>query len=139
MAVLLYPTDLSSSSARSASKCTSQRRCGGTTTSRRSSSVMTVNPYGRPVRFLVTDVKGNRYALSGEEFRWSVNAGGVVLNSSFVKPVNEGDSVQFVEGHGWGHGVGMCQWCAQTYAEHGVAHEDIVLKSFPGAELKRAY
>ena len=101
--------------------------------------VMTVNPYGRPVRFLVTDVKGARYALSGEEFRWSVNAGGVVLNSSFVKPVNEGDSVRFVEGHGWGHGVGMCQWCAQAYAEHGVAHEDIVLKSFPGAELKRAY
>lgn len=101
--------------------------------------VLTANEFGRPTRFMVTDSRGTRYALSGEEFRWSVNAGGVVLNSSFVKPVNESSAVRFVEGHGWGHGVGMCQWCAETYAEDGVAHEDIVLKSFPGSTLKRAY
>ena len=101
--------------------------------------VLTANPFGRPTRFLVTDAKGTRYALSGEELRWGVNAGGVVLNSSFVKPVNEGSSIRFAEGHGWGHGVGMCQWCAEGYAEDGMAHEDIVLKSFPGVALKRAY
>lgn len=101
--------------------------------------VLTANEFGRPTRFIVTDAKGTRYALSGEEMRWSVNAGGVVLNSSFFKPINEANVVRFAEGHGWGHGVGMCQWCAQSYAEDGVAHEDIVLKSFPGAALKRAY
>ena len=101
--------------------------------------VLTANEFGRPTRFLVTDAKGTRYALSGEEMRWSVNAGGVVLNSSFFKPINEPSQVRFAEGHGWGHGVGMCQWCAQSYAEDGVAHEDIVLRSFPGAALKRAY
>ena len=101
--------------------------------------VLTANEFGRPVRFLVTDARGARYALSGEEMRWSVNSGGVVLNSSFFKPINEPQVVRFAEGHGWGHGVGMCQWCAESYAEDGVAHEDIVLKSFPGAVLKRAY
>lgn len=101
--------------------------------------VLKANEFGRPTRFMVTDARGTRYALSGEEMRWSVNAGGVVLNSSFFKPINEPDRVQFAEGHGWGHGVGMCQWCAQSYAEAGVAHEDIALKSFPGAALKRAY
>jgi stage II sporulation protein D len=101
--------------------------------------VMKANEFGRPTRFLVTDARGTRYALSGEEMRWSVNAGGVVLNSSFFKPVNEPSQVRFAEGHGWGHGVGMCQWCAETYAESGAAHEDIVLKSFPGTALKRAY
>jgi len=101
--------------------------------------VLTANEFGRPTRFLVTDSKGTRYALSGEEMRWSVNAGGVVLNSSFFKPINEPTVVRFAEGHGWGHGVGMCQWCAETYAEEGIAHEDIVLRSFPGAALKRAY
>ena len=101
--------------------------------------VLTANEFGRPTRFMVTDARGTRFALSGEEMRWAVNAGGVVLNSSFFKPINESDRVQFAEGHGWGHGVGMCQWCAQTYAEDGVAHEDIALKSFPGAALKRAY
>ena len=101
--------------------------------------VLTANEFGRPTRFMVTDTKGTRYALSGEEMRWSVNAGGVILNSSFFKPVNEYNQVRFAEGHGWGHGVGMCQWCAQSYAEDGVAHEDIVLRSFPGTALKRAY
>jgi stage II sporulation protein D len=101
--------------------------------------VMTVNEFGRPTRFLVTDTKGTRYALSGEEFRWSVNSGGVVLNSSFVRPINEATSVRFAEGHGWGHGVGMCQWCAEAYSEAGMAHEAILLRSFPGSALKRAY
>jgi stage II sporulation protein D len=101
--------------------------------------VLTANRFGRPTRFLVTDSKGTRYALSGEEMRWAVNTGGVVLNSSFVKPINEATVVRFAEGHGWGHGVGMCQWCAETYAEEGMAHEDIVLRSFPGSALKRAY
>ena len=101
--------------------------------------VLTANEFGRPTRFLITDARGTRFALSGEEFRWSVNAGGVVLNSSFVKPINEPNAVRFAEGHGWGHGVGMCQWCVESFAEAGMAHEDIVLKSFPGSALKRAY
>ena len=101
--------------------------------------VLTANRFGRPTRFLVTDARGTRYALSGEEIRWAVNTGGVKLNSSFFKPINEPTVIRFAEGHGWGHGVGMCQWCAESYAEDGMAHEDIVLKSFPGAALKRAY
>ena len=101
--------------------------------------VLTANEFGRPTRFLVTDARGTRYALSGEEFRWSINSGGVMLNSSFVKPINEAATVRFAEGHGWGHGVGLCQWCVEAYAEAGMAHEDIVLRSFPGSALKRAY
>jgi stage II sporulation protein D len=101
--------------------------------------VLTANEFGRPTRFVVTDARGVKYALSAEEMRWAVNAGGVVLNSSFFKPINEAAEVRFAEGHGWGHGVGMCQWCAQAYAQNGASHEDIVLTSFPGALLKRAY
>lgn len=102
-------------------------------------NVLTANEFGRPTRFVVTDARGNRYALSGEEMRWSVNAGGVVLNSSFFKPVNETDTIRFAEGHGWGHGVGLCQWCAEALAEDGVRHEDILLASFPSSRLVRAY
>ena len=97
------------------------------------------NEYGRPARFIVTDTKGTQYALVAEEFRWAVNTGGVVLKSAFVKPVNEPDSIRFAEGHGWGHGVGLCQWCAETQAEEGMRGEEIVLRSFPGAKLVRAY
>jgi stage II sporulation protein D len=104
--------------------------------------IAAVNPYQRPVRFYVTDSRGLRYSLSGEELRWACNTdanGGAVLYSSFVRPVSQGDAIHFVEGHGWGHGVGMCQWCAQALALRGVRHEDIVRYSYPGAVLVRAY
>jgi peptidoglycan hydrolase-like amidase len=44
-----------------------------------------------------------------------------------------------VEGHGNGHGVGLCQYCSEARAEAGMRHEDIVLSAFPSAHLVRAY
>jgi stage II sporulation protein D len=104
--------------------------------------IQKVNRFGRPVRFLVTDVKGQRFSWSGEEIRWAINAdapAGSSVYSSFFKIINEPDAVRFVEGHGHGHGVGMCQWCAEKLADEGMRHEDIVLAAFQRAVLKRAY
>jgi stage II sporulation protein D len=106
--------------------------------------VQAYNRFNRPVRFLVRDVKGNQYSLTAEEFRWAVNTdapdnSNTILYSSFVKIINDSDRIRFVEGHGWGHGVGMCQWCAQKRAEDGLSHEDIVLSAFQRAVLVRAY
>jgi stage II sporulation protein D len=100
------------------------------------------NRWHRPVRFLITDARGNKFSQSGEEFRWAVNSGSTpdtMLFSSFVKIIDDSNQVRFVEGHGWGHGVGMCQWCAEKRAEDGMRHEDIVLSAFPTAVLARAY
>ncbi len=105
-------------------------------------AVAAANRHGRPVRFEVTDVKGNRYSWRSEELRWAVNAEaakGSTLNSSFCKIVDEGESIRFLDGHGHGHGVGMCQWCAQARALSGWPHENIVLWSFPASKLVRAY
>jgi stage II sporulation protein D len=101
--------------------------------------VWSANQFGRSTRFVVTDARGTQTALAAEEMRWAVNTGGVVLKSAFMKPINEGDFVRFAEGHGFGHGVGLCQWCAQSQAEEGVRGEEIVLRSFPGSKLVRAY
>jgi stage II sporulation protein D len=104
--------------------------------------VQQYNRFHRPVRFAITDVKQNRYSLTAEEFRWAVNTAAPensTLYSSFVKIINDSDRIRFVEGHGWGHGVGMCQWCAQKRAEDGLTHEDIVLAAYPRAMLVRAY
>ena len=105
--------------------------------------IATRNQYDRPVRFMLTDAVGRRYSLSGEETRWACNAdavkGAPTLFSSFFMPVNGPDSVRFTEGHGMGHGVGMCQWCAQARSEKGMRHEDIVILSYPGSKLVRAY
>jgi stage II sporulation protein D len=101
------------------------------------------NRWGRPVRFTVTDGKGLRYSLSGTELRSAINYAAQQPNtkvpSSFFTPSNEGDAVRFVDGHGFGHGVGLCQYCAEAEAEAGTRHEDIVLGAYPGATLQRAY
>jgi stage II sporulation protein D len=104
--------------------------------------ILQYNQFGRPVQFVLTDARGARYSLTGEETRWACNAeanGGPTLYSSFFKPINNPDSIRFSDGHGSGHGVGMCQWCAQARAEQGMRHEDIVILSYPGSKLVRAY
>jgi stage II sporulation protein D len=101
-----------------------------------------INPSGRPVRFIVTDARGMKFAFSGEDLRVAINTGAPRDNtvySSFFKIVNDVDAVRFVDGHGWGHGVGMCQWCAQSRARQGMLHEDIVLAAFRMARLVKAY
>ncbi len=44
-----------------------------------------------------------------------------------------------VEGNGWGHGVGMCQWGAIGRARAGQSHQAILGNYFPGASLVRWY
>ena len=40
-----------------------------------------------------------------------------------------------VTGHGWGHGVGMSQYGAYGYAQHGFGYAKIVAHYFPGTQL----
>jgi SpoIID/LytB domain protein len=40
-----------------------------------------------------------------------------------------------VAGHGWGHGVGMSQYGAYGYAQHGFGYAKILAHYFPGTEL----
>jgi stage II sporulation protein D len=100
------------------------------------------NKLGRPVIFYVTDAKGARYAMRAEELRSAINTDardGHTVYSSYFRTVDEPDSLRIVDGHGYGHGVGMCQTCAQAMAKAGTPHEDIVLRSYPGTKLVRAY
>ena len=108
--------------------------------------IQLVNRFDRPIRFAVTDANSARYSLTSEELRVAVNSGTTKeqparLLSSFVKVICDpgSDVVRFVEGHGNGHGVGMCQWCSEIRSEAGMGHEDIVLSSYPRAKLVRAY
>ncbi len=104
--------------------------------------VLQLNHYGRPVRFVLTDARGTRFSLTSEETRWACNAdanGGPTLLSAFFKPVNEPTAIRFVDGHGFGHGVGLCQWCTEALSGRGMAHEDIVRHAYPNAVLVRAY
>jgi len=102
-----------------------------------------VNQFGRPVRFVIADSAGKKFLLRGELMREAVNTdapqNAPKIFSSFCKPVDEGANIRFADGHGYGHGVGMCQWCAQAQALKGWNDEAIVLSAYPGAKLVRAY
>lgn len=107
--------------------------------------IATTNAFGRPRRFAVTDKNGQQYMLSSEETRWAINTPGinaqqgVTVYSGFFRAVDTGDSIQIIEGHGFGHGVGACQWCMQARALAGENFEQIVLKSYPQSKVLLAY
>ena len=44
-----------------------------------------------------------------------------------------------VEGTGFGHGAGMCQWGARVYAEKGWDYRKILQHYYPGVELQTLY
>jgi len=43
-----------------------------------------------------------------------------------------------VTGHGWGHGVGMSQWGAYGFAQHGWTYQRILSHYYPGTQLSQA-
>ncbi|MGN6626976.1 MAG: SpoIID/LytB domain-containing protein [Tepidisphaeraceae bacterium] len=104
--------------------------------------IASVNAYGRPQRFLLTDTKGQKYSITAEQLRWAINTdpqGGPTVFSSFFKPVDAGDAIELTEGHGFGHGVGACQWCMQARAIAGANFEQIVVMAYPHSKVLRAF
>jgi stage II sporulation protein D len=102
------------------------------------------NRYGRPNRVLVTDARGVQFSWPAEQLRTAVNTDappGSTLPSSFCKINGDpnSSSVTFYEGHGFGHGVGMCQWCAEALASAGQNFAQILVNAYPQAKLVRAY
>ncbi len=103
---------------------------------------------GRPSQFTITDTAGHRYTLAPEAFRFACNetvrglpalTSKQQLRSSHVQVRVKGSAVQFWDGRGWGHGVGMCQWGAQGMAEQGYNAKAILQHFYPGAHVQRLY
>ncbi|MFO0728858.1 MAG: SpoIID/LytB domain-containing protein [Myxococcota bacterium] len=61
----------------------------------------------------------------------------VMMSDRFTATTTEG-RVE-IEGVGFGHGVGMCQWGARGQAERGLGHVEILEHYYRGAEVKRIY
>ncbi len=107
-------------------------------------AVGALNRYNRPTRFIITDAKGVQFNLASEEMRAAANTdanGGATLPSSFCNVSTElnADAVTFFDGHGNGHGVGLCQYTAEAQAAAGEHHEQILAQAFPQSRLARAY
>jgi len=53
-------------------------------------------------------------------------------------PAPAANATFVISGHGWGHGVGLSQYGAYGYAQHGLGYAKIVAHYFPGTTLAPA-
>ncbi|QOI99290.1 MAG: SpoIID/LytB domain-containing protein [Phycisphaeraceae bacterium] len=120
----------------------------------RSIDILRQNSAGRPVIYRVTDARGVSVTMTAEELRVACNTG--VLSptgAELFPPVRNGpthvrgsdldflvrgDDV-LIRGRGFGHGVGLCQYCAKSFAEQGMDYRSMLRIFYPGANLENAY
>ena len=105
------------------------------------------NRTGRPSHYEVKERSGVKHRISGEELRLALNTTTPTRAApTRDKRVNSGDleveagvGVVRISGRGFGHGVGMCQFCAKGWADKGVLYSEMLSRFYPRARLVRAY
>ena len=86
----------------------------------------------RVKEILVEHTKGVLW-LRSNRFRMAMNPN-IIRSANFTVKIKNG--VAYFKGHGWGHGVGMCQWGAKGMAENGWNYKKILKHYYRGAEIK---
>ena len=81
---------------------------------------------------LVIGTGGQTLFLQGSDFRKAM--GFDKIKSTWFDARLEGERVTF-SGHGYGHGVGMCQWGAKGMADEGKTYREILKFYYPGARI----
>ncbi|OGP14537.1 MAG: hypothetical protein A2053_04680 [Deltaproteobacteria bacterium GWA2_50_8] len=94
------------------------------------------SPRIREVDFVLPLVPIHPVRMTGAHFRQIL--GYQNLKSTLFSLEEDGPLLTF-KGHGFGHGVGMCQWGAKGMALEGKTLEDILHFYYPETELKRIY
>lgn len=84
------------------------------------------------VKTLVLKVGGLDYEIEAQKFRRTV--GYSQLRSNWYDVVEDVEDIRFV-GHGFGHGVGLCQWGAKGMAGAGFDYRAILQFYYPEAVI----
>jgi len=99
--------------------------------------------HGRPVWVDVVGVNGKTVRLRAETIRLALLFGGSPVGKKLYSMncsiVDAGAFIEFRDGRGFGHGVGMCQFGAQGKALAGWKGEQIFSFYYPGATLVQGY
>lgn len=104
----------------------------------RSVEVRSRTPSDR-VRDLAFSGPGLDLVLSRLDIRRSLPSDARILNSTnFTVRRADGGLVE-LDGRGYGHGAGMCQWGAIGRARAGQTFREILATYYPGADLVQAY
>src|SRR5436305_3674607 len=86
---------------------------------------------------LMTRVLALLLVLSAIAAQTAAAAPVCVSSCSYAAPAGSGALLVF-NGHGWGHGVGMSQYGAYGYAQHGSTYDQILAHYYPGTSLGAA-
>lgn len=73
------------------------------------------------------------YKVPAESFRKTFN-----LRSTYFTYKIKNDSVEII-GHGWGHGIGLCQYGAMAMARQKIAYKNILKHYYSNIKFIRAY
>jgi stage II sporulation protein D len=85
------------------------------------------------VKTMEVKTKNGTYKVSGDNIRKMLD----VKSRSFKLKISENNVV--IEGRGFGHGVGMCQWGAIGMAMEGWDFQKILKHFYKGVHLKKIY
>ena len=113
----------------------------------RSVEVVQRTQTGRSMLVKVTDTKGESVTLTAEQLRNAANfaVNGLPDLTSVARvhsndfEVRVGRGVTVFKGSGHGHGVGMCQNCAEGMAERGDDWRTILQTFYPELQVTRIY
>lgn len=87
----------------------------------------------RVIEVTITHNNGN-IKLTGNEFRLLFHSG--KLKSTYFTAKRD-NKVLHISGHGWGHGVGMCQWGAKGRGEKGIKYDLILNHYYKDIKFKK--
>jgi len=105
--------------------------------------IVRTTPYGRAIWVDLFGPNGKKVRIRAEDVRVALIKSAIPaarkLYSMNCQIREAGDSFEFYDGRGYGHGVGLCQWGAQGKAQRGWSAERILEFYYPGAKVFRAY
>lgn len=105
------------------------------------------NPAGRPSKYKLIADNGREFTLTAEELRVAANT--TVRGLAPITRENQIFSSDLelevfnnqvrIRGRGFGHGVGMCQWCAKGMGDNGIGWRSQMQIFYPGAAIKKQW
>ncbi|MCX5686153.1 MAG: SpoIID/LytB domain-containing protein [Candidatus Omnitrophica bacterium] len=95
-------------------------------------TVLSKNRSDRVDKIEIKDDAGISVILTGKDFRQIIGPN-EVRSTKFDASIKW--NLLILEGLGWGHGVGMCQWGAYGMARKGMKAEEILKYYYPGTEI----
>lgn len=91
-------------------------------------------------RVKILFIKGSEgeYRVEKDKIRWLTSKGKIAkdaLPSTLFYIYKDENTISF-KGGGWGHGIGLCQFCAKGMADRGITSTEIIKYFYPGCVLE---